>query len=138
MKATASAAVLALVIGVAVALALLPSLAVADNKPPTTVSPGWATTKNGNVSGTVAATGVFQQVFPATSAASPRNGCTIQNNSAHTMYVSEGLGIAGSTTANSAQLAAGMVYYCQSGVVALQGEVDVTGTTGDVFYASQY
>ncbi len=126
------------VVSAALFFGIVAGEAVADNKPPTTVSPGWATTKNGNVSGTVAATGVFQQVFPATSAASPRNGCTIQNNSAHTMYVTEGIGIAGSTTANSAQLPAGLVYYCQSGVVALQGEVDVTGTTGDAFYAAQY
>lgn len=104
-------------------------------------SPTGGTTSGGNASSTIVATGVFQLLFSAASplagGASTRRGCTIQNNGTHNMYVTEGLGIAASTLTNSAILAPGVPYYCTNGGVVLTGEIDITGTIGDAFYAAQ-
>lgn len=104
-------------------------------------SPTGGTTSGGNASSTIVATGVFQLLFSAASSlqggASTRRGCTIQNNGTHNMYVTEGLGIAASTLVNSAILAPGVPYYCTWAGVVLTGEIDITGTIGDAFYAAQ-
>lgn len=107
--------------------------------PPVATVPYPATSAGGNASGTIAATGTFQKVWSATGAGTPlRKGCTIQNNGTHNMYVSEGLGVAASTESNSLVLAAGGIYYCSVNGVVLDGEIDITGTAGDAFYAAQY
>lgn len=116
----------------------LGAAAWAQSPPPVQVKPGTGTTANGNASSTIVATGVFQQVFAATTQPRFRNGCTIQNNGANPMYVTEGIGIAGSTTGNSAVIAAGGIFYCNVGEIALQGEIDITGTIGEAFYAAQF
>lgn len=104
---------------------------------PVQTIPSAVSTKGANASGTITSTGVFQIVFKATGPTQYRKGCTIQNNGTHTMYVTEGLGTASSTTSNSAQLAAGTSYNCQFGGMVLSGEIDITGTIGDAFYAAQ-
>lgn len=107
---------------------------------PVITSPVPSTTAGANASGTITTTGTWQKVFPARSTASGavgRRGCVLQNNGTHTMYVTEGIGIAGSSTSNSAQVVAGGTYYCASGGSVLQGEVDVYGTIGDAFYAAE-
>lgn len=83
----------------------------------------------------VTATNTFQIVFAKNAT---RRGCTIQNNGTHNMYVTESLGIAASTLTNSAILAAGQVYYCSVNGAVLIGEIDITGTITDAFYAAQY
>lgn len=107
---------------------------------PVTAYPTPATSAGGNVSGTIASTGAFQKLWGATggSAGPFRKGCTIQNNGTHNMNVSEGLGVAGSTTGNSVVVPAGGIYYCQVGQIVLTGEIDITGTATDAFYAAQY
>jgi len=77
----------------------------------------------------------FQLLFAATL---KRGGCTVQNNGTHNMYVSFNLGVAASTTANSIVVPAGGVAYCQVNGNVITGEVDITGTSGDAFYAAQY
>lgn len=107
---------------------------------PVTTYPAPATSAGGNVSGTIASTGTFQKLWGATGGSGVpfRKGCTIQNNGTHSMNVSEGLGVAGSTTGNSVVVPAGGTYYCQVGQIVLTGEIDITGTATDAFYAAQY
>ena len=118
------------------------ALAQSQGQPVNTI-PYPATTKGGNASSTIASTGVFQKLFSASSTTPegsppPRHGCTIVNNGTHSMYVSEGLGVAASTVSNTTILAANGVFYCAVGNIVLTGEVDITGTAGDAFYAAQY
>ncbi len=121
-------------------LLLLPGLA--SGQQPVVTSPAPSSTAGGNLSSTITGTGVFQQVFAG--AASPgsggnRHGCTILNNATtRVMNVTEGLSIAASTTALSVTLPAGGVYYCSVGGAVLIGQVNITGTAGDSFYAAQY
>ena len=107
--------------------------------PPVATVPYPASSVGGNASSTIGGTGTFQKVFSATSGTGAfRKGCTIQNNGTHSMYVTEGLGVAASTESNSVVLAAGGIYYCQVGGIVLDGEIDITGTATDAFYAAQY
>ena len=131
-------AVLLAVAALPLLLATLP--AAAQQGQSVVTIPRAVSTKGANASGTIASTGVFQLLFAATPSSpggQPRAGCTIQNNGSHTMYVTEGLGTAASTTALAWTLTAGQSANCQFGGVVLQGEVDITGTTGDSFYAAQ-
>lgn len=124
----------------ALAFALLPSIAWGQQGQQVVTVPSAVSTKGANASSTITSTGVFQVLFAATPVdvnRAPRRGCTIQNNGSHTMYVTEGLGTTDSTTALAVQLAAGQVYYCQQGGVVLSGEIDITGTADDAFYAAQ-
>lgn len=103
----------------------------------TLIKPLGVNTTNG--SGTITSGGTFQQVFGATNnVPGGRNGCTIQNNGTHTMYVFAGP-IATATDAKAAQVTAGSTYYCtlNNGTVAIQDQISIDGTTADVFYAAQ-
>jgi len=101
--------------------------------------PAPATTANGNQSGTITTSNTFQKVFGATAVGGPfRHGCEIQNNGAANMWVSEGKSAATAAETSSHVVAAGGVWYCDRNDVALQGEVDITGTATQAFYAVQY
>jgi hypothetical protein len=139
------AARLAPALALALALALAPALAQSQSLPaPVATWPTYATTAGGNASGTIGTGGgTFQLVFAAGSTNQgqgpfPRRGCTIQNNGTHTMWISEGLGVATATEAKSFQLAAGAVYDCSVNGSVLIGEIDITGTASDPFYAAQW
>ncbi len=111
-------------------------------------SPGPATSAGGNASSTITVTDTFQKVWGASSQqpGSPgtsetqgqRHGCFIQNNGTHDMYVTEGLGTAASTTSNSQIVAANGTFSCERDGVVLTGEIDITGTANDPFFAIQY
>lgn len=97
-------------------------------------------TTGGGGSGTIAVTSTFQQVFAAISSTPGtklRTSCTIINNGTHTMWVAEGTNAASATTANSVPISPNQAYYCNNGLVILQGEIDITGTINDTFYAAQ-
>lgn len=120
---------------------LITAPALAQNPSPVATWPTWGTTAGGNASSTITSTGVFQKIWSGGSpsgGAAPRRGCTIQNNGTHVMYVTEGLSTALATTALATQLVAGQVYYCSVNGLALIGEIDITGNSGDAFYAAQY
>lgn len=138
-------------LALAAALALLVLLAAgarsAEAQQQMQTLPSGATTNGGNASSTITSTGAFQLVWsgagnsiaPVVGTVGARHGCTIQNNGTHVMYVTEAIGVAASTTAKAAQVpASGGVYHCADGVVVLVGEIDITGTAGDTFYAAQY
>lgn len=118
---------------------LFPKFAQAQT--PVITKPYLAATNNG--SGTIAATGTFQQVFAASARPQENGGtgpirsaCTIQNNGTGTMSVFFGP-IANATIAASVQLAAGNSLSCNSGPVVLSDQISITGTAGDAFYAAQ-
>lgn len=131
--------------GLLLLLALASGPALAQQ--PVWTVPTPATSAAGNVSSTIAVTNTFQQVFAASQpsqgalpgAGGTRKGCTIINNAAsNTMYVSEGKTAATAATASSVALAAGQAYYCNWNGTVLTGEIDITGTAGDAYYAAQY
>jgi len=118
----------------------------ARSETPVITYPLPATTKNGNVSTTITTTNAWQQLWPAapnTSApsagiAGARHGCSIQNNGTHNMLVSEGYTVATAATGSSWVLAPGLVYNCNFQGIVLFGEIDITGTGGEAFYAAQF
>lgn len=80
---------------------------------------------------TITVTNTFQNVDALNTI---RQGCTIQNQGTHTMYVFFGP-IASATTAGSIQVGSGSAIYCNltgNGKV-LQDEINITGTSGDAF-----
>ena len=83
-----------------------------------------------NLSSTIAVTNTFQSIQVAT----VRNGCTVQNNSATTMWVFFGP-IGSATQATSVQLAAGNNVSCAVGGALLNDQISITGTAAGVFYA---
>ena len=105
-----------------------------------------ATTKGGEVSTTIVSTNVFQKVWgvaansgaPGANVPGTRHGCSIQNNGTNNMYVSEGKTIATATTSNTWVLAAGNLFNCNFNGIVLTGEIDITGTSGDAFFAAQF
>jgi hypothetical protein len=109
-------------------------------------SPSWNSAKPtscpGNASGTIASTGVFQDIWTLAPNGG-RTGCTVQNNGTGTMWVFVGPQ-ALATEGASWQLGPpangqpGGVFYCslQNGGV-LQDEIAITGTSGDAFTADQ-
>ena len=108
-----------------------------------TTLPAPATSSGGNVSGTLAATNTWQQVFAdqgltTSSGVAKRRGCTVINQGTHDMYIEEGVATAAASTANAVKLSAGQAFYCQTGNVVLQGAIQLYGTIGDAFYAAQY
>lgn len=129
---------------VAAALVLAPALALAQTPVWTVPQPG--TTAGGNGSSTIAVTNTFQKVFAASSAApgaapgSPgsRHGCTVINQGGNNMWVTEALGVTASTKALAVVLVPNQAYYCNWNGTVLEGEIDITGTAGDGFYAAQY
>lgn len=133
------------ILALTVALALH-SIAAKAQQPVWTI-PEPATSAGGNASSTIAVTNTFQKVFSSTSVGpapvagagtSPRHGCTIINQGANTMWVTEGYTIASALKANAVVLAVNQPYYCHWNGVVLTGEIDITGTAGDGFYAAQY
>jgi len=100
--------------------------------------PVLGTTANGNASGTIASTGVFQLLWSATGTPNPRHGCTIENNGSNVMYITEGLALGSSSTSAAVKLATGDYYYCTAFGTVLTGQINITGTSGDAFYAAQY
>ena len=128
------------------AVALVLVAAGARAQQPVWTVPQPATTTGGNASGTVTGNSSFKKVFSSTSPApanvpsggSPRHGCTLINQGSHNMYVTEGLGVAASTTSNSVILVPNQPYYCNWNGTVLTGEIDIAGTDGEAFYAAQY
>ncbi len=128
-------------------LALFLSFAqVALAQQPVFTIPQPGTTIGGNVSSTIASTNVFQKVFsstavshaPVVGSAGPRHGCTIINQGTNTMWVTEGYTTATALKANAVVVVANAAYYCAQSGVVLTGEIDITGTSADGFYAAQY
>lgn len=121
-------------------------------------APAWAQNQPQSVlpvatvdgSGTIAASGVFQQVFAAASQSSAfpslkvRSGCLVVNTSASVMYVFFGP-IANATTptgiplnpATSAGLRGGSATCVEGTVGVVQEQVSVSGTAGSTFTAKQ-
>ena len=132
--------------GAVTAVVLLAAVSVASAQQAVVSAPLPATSANGDASGTVAVTGTFQKVFggagntiaPPPGTPGERHGCSVQNNGTHTMYVTEGTGVVGSSLTNSWQVAVAQLFNCNFGGVVLTGEIDLTGTAGDAFVAKQY
>lgn len=133
-------------IGLAGLTALWLAAPAAAQQPVWTVPQPGTSAAAGNASGSIAVTNTFQKVFSGTSSApgalpgsgGTRHGCTIQNNGTNTMWVAEGTTAAAASKNASAVLAAGQVYFCNAGGTVLTGEIDITGTAGDKFYAAQF
>lgn len=111
---------------------------------PVQIWPAPGTTAGCPACGVIGAGGTtFQLLFAATGVnvagqlVSPRKACTVQNNGTHTMWISEGTTALLATQAKSAQIGPGQAYYCNNSGVVLTGEIDITGTSGDAFYAAQ-
>lgn len=128
--------------GLILGLLILAVPAISKAQVPVVTDPSPTTSVGGNVSGTIVATGVYQQLWPAAN----RKGCTIINYSAsNSMHVTEGYDLPSSINANAVTLppedSSGVprgVYYCQVGNSVLTGEINITGTAGDAYYAAQY
>ncbi|SRR6266852_6543588 len=86
-----------------------------------------------NESSTISVTNTFQTVF---SASVGRKACTIQNNGGNTMYVYFNSDIA--TIAKSVKLNVGDRAYCDNNNTVIRGAVQITGTSGDAYYATQW
>ena len=116
----------------------LPTLVSAD---PNTASPvttiPFGLNNNDNESGTIAVTNTFQSVFVANPG---RSSCLIQNNSAsNKMFVAFGVTPTPATTPTSLSLAAGASTTCENvGGSVIKSTVQITGTSGDQFYANQW
>lgn len=83
---------------------------------------------------TIATTNTFQTLFASNDR---RSGCIVQNNGTHNMY----LNIVSRTTAtlsNSAVIIPGGTGGCALYGTVITGEISLTGTSGDSYYASQY
>jgi hypothetical protein len=128
-------------------LALLLSLSTeawTQSQNPVQITPSTGTTSGGQASGTISSTNTWQEVFAPTGqwsgvpGAQPRRGCTIQNNGTHNMYVEEGTSTANASTTSASVVAPGNPWYCEYGGIALGGQVNIYGTSGDPFYAAQY
>jgi len=127
---------------------LLATTGLAFAQQPVVTRPASSSTAGGNVSGTIASTGVFQMLFAAVSGGAsganvtggggPRHGCTILNNGTHVMEVTEGMLTPASLITLAVILQPGQPYYCSVGGSVLVGQVNITGTSGDAFYATQY
>lgn len=85
-----------------------------------------------NQSSTVAVTNTFQQVWPSQSG---REDCMIQNNGSNSMWVFLGA-TASATKGTSVVLAAGQAFYCAFNSLTWTGAVQITGTSGDAYYAT--
>lgn len=121
----------------AVVLVLAQASPVGAQQAPVATSPVVATSAGGNSSSTISVTNTFQQIWPANVAPQYRRGCTVQNNGANNMWVTEGIPFASATKAKATVINPGGVYNCQFGGMVLVGEIAITGTSGDAFYAAQ-
>ncbi len=88
-----------------------------------------------NNSATISVTNTFQEIWPIRTG---RTDCSIQNNSAaNVMYVFIGP-IASATLAKSVKLAVGQALICSVGGIVPTDAVNITGTSGDAFYAATW
>jgi hypothetical protein len=95
--------------------------------------PAWVPLTSGNASGTIAVTNTFQSLQAAKGG---RNGCLVQNNGSHTMWVYFGP-IASATAGTSYVLSAGASISCAvGGLGVLIDQVSITGTSADAFFAN--
>jgi hypothetical protein len=86
-----------------------------------------------NYSGSITTTSTFQVIQGQTN---NRQGCTIQDQGTHTMYVFFGP-IANATLATSAQITAGQSINCAvNGNLVVKDAISITGTSGDAFFAN--
>lgn len=88
-----------------------------------------------NLSGTITTTNTFQLIQTLTN---NRVDCTVENNSAtNTMWVYFGQ-TANATKGMSVQLAPGQSVGCRvaGGLYVLRNHVNITGTSGDAFFAN--
>lgn len=102
-----------------------------------TTYPIVGTTLNGGASSTIAVTNTYQMLWPLNK---NRHSCVIVNVGANTMFVTEGITTAQSPTTNAGPfpvLPNGQ-FTCQFGQTALTGQINITGTAGDAFYAAQF
>lgn len=108
--------------------ALLLSVSFAHAEVPTT-------TIGTNLSGTITTTNTFQMIQTITN---NRVDCTVQNNSAtNTMWVYFGL-TASATKGASVVLSPGQTVGCRvaGGQYVLRNHVNITGTSGDAYFAN--
>lgn len=82
----------------------------------------------------ITSTNTFQTVYPANV---NRLGCVIQNKNSRNMFINF-VAKATATISNSALLAPGASANCTAFGTVLTGEVSITGTATDEYYASQY
>lgn len=97
---------------------------------------------SGDASGTIAATGTFQAVWPATNPAQPRKGCLIVNTGTTVEYVYFGTTPTQATAiplnpASGAGLAGASVSCAAGPGTVLQDALWLTGTTGGSYVAKQ-
>lgn len=115
----------------ALIMAMAPSVAFAQGLIQT--KPYGVTTAD-NQSSTISVTNTFQQVFAASVG---RTSCSIQNNGSNAMYVFFG-DTSVATIAKSVKLSAGQSVNCDSNDVVIRTAVQITGTSTDVYYATQW
>lgn len=85
-------------------------------------------------SGTIAVTNTFQSALNANG---NRNGCTLQNQGSHTMFIYAGQPTAATTSA-SLQIAPGQIFNCgANATTVITDGIAVTGTAGDGFVANE-
>jgi hypothetical protein len=101
---------------------LAPSLAFADGMGVLQANPR----NSGDVSGTIASTGVYQTVFPANT---NRVGCDIQNQGAANMNVR----VNGTTIFILLPYA---LFYCNNSMYTIVSLIEITGTATQAFAAS--
>lgn len=102
---------------------------------PVETNPSKRATDAGANSAAIAVTNTFQSVFAANL---NRSNCIVQNKAiTNSMYVFVGA-IASATITKSGLLTAGSSMYCGAFGVVATDQISITGTAGDVFYASQY
>lgn len=95
-------------------------------------------------SGTIGNTNTFQVVFTFGGSFVRRNGCLIQNNGANPMYVYVHQGAGGTAAKNNSFVlippatgVQGGSFSCATGAGGvIQDEIDITGTSSDIFTAS--
>lgn len=93
----------------------------------------WSPLTSKNLSSTISVTNTFQSLQAATAG---RNGCLIQNNGSHTMWVFFGP-IASATATTSFVLPAAQSVSCAvGGLGVLIDQVSITGTSTDAFFAN--
>lgn len=95
--------------------------------------------RNANASSTITVTNTFQTVFADPGSTRIRQGCLVQNKGANAMYVFFGL-LADATLTKSYILDSthGLAINCATtGGGVAQDAIQITGTSGDSFAASQ-
>lgn len=113
-------------------LLILGSVSVSLAQNPVTTNPS---KRNAASSGSIiAVTNTFQTIFAANA---NRFGCIVQNNGSNNMRINV-VAKATATLSNSAIVAPGAIAKCTVDGTVLTGEISITGTVGDGYYASQY